>query len=246
MRDYFGIKLEFDHKQFENTIIDISSNNKGYCCFVDSTLLVMAHRDKSGRLKNILNGAITNSCDGSYYATMASILHRRNLRAYNGPAFFKKFIYYPDKQCFVGNTEDVFLSIKEKIESSGRDTSNLKYIQTPYLSIDKFDYKSLADEINQFGPRYIWVSLGAPKQEEFMFRILPFINKGMLIGVGAALNYFPDKIPAWSIRMNLIWLYRLFVEPKKQVVRCLKIINTSPRVFIEEYKFIRRNNKLSK
>lgn len=239
MLNCFGINLEFDHHKLEQTIIDISKESKGYCCFVDSTLLVMAHREKSNRLRNILNGSNTNSCDGSYYAIMASILHRKKLRAYNGPAFFNKFVYYADKQCIVGNTENIFLNIKEKVESCGKETSNLKYIPTPYSTIDEFDYQSLANEINKFEPRYIWVSLGAPKQEEFMYRILPLINRGMLIGVGAALNYFPDKIPDWSIRMNLIWLYRLFVEPKKQIDRCYKIISTSPGIFIDEYKKIR-------
>ena len=243
MHQYFGINIEFNHNKFENTVNEISSVGKGYSCFVDSTLLVLSHREKGDRLRYILNGACANSCDGSHVALMASILHKEKLKAYNGPEFFNKFIYYPDKQCIIGNTEDVFLRIKRKIELTGMDSSNLKYIPTPYLSIDEFDYESLANEINQFGPRYIWVSLGAPKQEEFMSRIIPFIDKGVLIGVGAALNYFSGEIkniPKWATKMNLIWFFRIMTEPKKQLYRSLMIFASTPGIFLKEYKRIIR------
>jgi N-acetylglucosaminyldiphosphoundecaprenol N-acetyl-beta-D-mannosaminyltransferase len=238
MRKYFDILLEFNHLKLEEKIQTTSINNKGYCCFVDHTLLVRSFKERDNKLKNILNNALVNSCDGSYIAMMVNKIYRKQFIAYTGPDFFNKFIFKPDKQCIVGNTKEVFDKIKMKLESFGIDSSNLSYIPLPFLSVDKFDYKAIANEINLVDPRFIWVSLGAPKQEEFMFRILPNINKGVLLGVGAALNYFSGEvkdIPNWAKKSHLIWLYRVFTEPKKQIPRCINTFVNYPLIFITEY-----------
>jgi N-acetylglucosaminyldiphosphoundecaprenol N-acetyl-beta-D-mannosaminyltransferase len=81
--------------------------------------------------------------------------------------------------------------------------------------------------------------LGAPKQEEFMYRITPKIDKGVLLGVGAALNYFSGAvkdIPKWAIKFHLIWLYRVFTEPKKQLPRCINTFTYYPLLFLKELK----------
>lgn len=237
MQKYFDVFLEFDHRKSEETIIKTSITGKGYCCFVDHTLLVTAYREKNGKLKNILNNALVNFCDGSYIAIMASKIYNTDLKAYNGPELFNKFIYHSGKQCIVGNTQEVFHKIRLKLNASGIDTSDLFYIPVPYVNVDQFDYPSIANKINTIEPRYIWLSLGAPKQEEFMYKILPHISKGVMLGIGAALNYFSGEIrdiPEWAKKMHLIWLYRVFTEPKKQIPRCLNTFKTYPLLYFKE------------
>jgi len=241
MKKYFNIPFEFDHQKLEQTIISSSINSKGYCCFVDSNMLVESFIDKREIIHNVLNGSIVNSCDGSYIALLASIVHKRKLRAYNGPEFFEKLIYSDAKQCIIGNTKTVFEKVKAKVESvNGK--SDLIYISLPFLSVENFNYKEIANEINKQMPRYIWVSLGAPKQEIFMHKLLPLIDKGVMLGVGAALNYFSGEIkdiPEWATKNKLIWLFRVFTEPKKQIQRVFKIVKYYPAIFLEERRSIR-------
>lgn len=240
MEKYFKIPFEFNHQKLEQTIIESSINSKGYCCFVDSNMLVESFKDEKNIILNVLNGALANSCDGSYLALMASVMHKKKLRAYNGPEFFEKFIYANEKQCIIGNTNVVFEKVKTKVEKAN-GKSDLKYIPLPFLKVEEFDYEKIAEEINKYIPRYIWVSLGAPKQEIFMYKLLPLINSGVMLGVGAALNYFSGEIkdiPGWATRYRLIWLFRVFTEPKKQIQRVLKILKFYPRILIEESKSI--------
>lgn len=247
MQKYFNIFLEFNHKKLEDKIVITSMEGKGYCCFVDHTLLVTSFREKDSKITMILNNALVNSCDGSYIAFMANKLYKSKFKAYNGPELFNKFIHYPDKHCIVGNTVEVFNKIKLKLEDSGFGSSNIHFIPLPFLSIDQFDYSAISDEIKKTDARFIWVSLGAPKQEEFMYRILPFIDKGVLLGVGAALNYFSGvvkDIPSWAKKTHLIWLYRVFTEPKKQIPRCLNTFLTYPLIFWEERRKVKNQTKI--
>ena len=242
MEKYFKIPFEFDHQKLEQTIIERSVNSKGYCCFVDSNMLVESFLDEKCQIINVLNESLVNSCDGSYLALMASIVHKKKLRAYNGPEFFEKFVYVNEKQCIIGNTDIVFEKIKTKVEIvNGK--SDLRFIPLPFLKVEEFDYAKIADEINKYKPRYMWVSLGAPKQEIFMYKLLPLINTGVMLGVGAALNYFSGEIkdiPGWATKYRLIWLFRIFTEPKKQTQRVYKILKFYPRILIEERKSIRK------
>jgi N-acetylglucosaminyldiphosphoundecaprenol N-acetyl-beta-D-mannosaminyltransferase len=241
VKKYFNINFQFNHQELERTIEGTSLNDKGYCCFIDATSLV--HSFKNEKFRNILNASLVNSCDGSYIALLASKIHGVYLKEYIGPDFFKKFIYKSYPQFVIGNTSAVFNKIRAKLELNGNDTSNLFFIPLPYKGVNEFDYKEIATQINQIHPRFIWVSLGAPKQEEFMCKLLPHIEKGVMIGVGAALNYFTGEvkdIPNWARKTHLIWLYRIFTEPKKQIKRCVDIISVLPVMYVQEKREVKK------
>jgi N-acetylglucosaminyldiphosphoundecaprenol N-acetyl-beta-D-mannosaminyltransferase len=233
MEKYFKIQFEFDHNKLEKTIIDNSLTNKGFCCFVDSNVLVESHMANNNGILEVLNSSLVNSCDGSYIAILASLVYKKKFKPYNGPEFFDKFIYFNEKHCIIGNTDVVFEKIKSKVESVN-SSSDLYYIPLPFETVDNFDYESIAEKLNSIKPRYIWVSLGAPKQEFFMYKLLPHLETGVMLGVGAALNYFSGEItdiPKWATKLNLIWLFRILTEPKKQIKRVLKILKYYPRIY---------------
>ncbi|MDX9747911.1 MAG: WecB/TagA/CpsF family glycosyltransferase [Paludibacter sp.] len=241
MKKYFEIPFEFNRDKLEKMIEEQSLASKGYCCFVDSYVLVSALRKENG-LMDVLNQSTVNACDGSYIALFASRLYHEKLSAYNGPEFFAKYIYHPDRHCIIGNTEDVYSKIKARMNKEGFNCDNVLYISVPFQRVEYFDYEMMASEINAFAPRYIWVSLGAPKQELFMSRMLPHLNKGMMLGVGAALNFFSGEIatiPAWAKKTKLIWMYRIFTEPGKQFRRSFFIL----RHYVEIYRAERRRLK---
>lgn len=234
METYFNIPFEFNHANLERTIVETSNTNKGYCCFIDSNTLVEAHRKRTTTLLDVLNRATVNSCDGSYIAMLVSILHGKNYKAYSGPNFFSRFIYEPARHCIIGNTPQVFQKVKNKVDER-LGNSDIHYIPLPFQDVNDFDYATIAKHINDLNPKYIWVSLGAPKQELFMSNLLPFIDRGMMLGVGAALNYFSGQIrdiPKWASRFHLIWFYRILSEPRKQLGRVFKIVLNYPKIFI--------------
>jgi N-acetylglucosaminyldiphosphoundecaprenol N-acetyl-beta-D-mannosaminyltransferase len=233
MEKYFNVQLEFDHSKLEQTIIENSENNKGYCCFIDSNLLVESHLSNKNGILEVLNNSLVNSCDGSYLAMLATLVYKKKLKPFNGPKFFDKYIYFNETHCIIGNTKEVFEKIKSKV-SIVNGNLKLHFIPLPFLEVDQFDYLAIAKKINIIKPRYIWVSLGAPKQEFFMYKLLPHLESGVMLGVGAALNYFSGEIkdiPRWAIKFHLIWFFRILTEPKKQMKRVLKIIKYYPKIY---------------
>ena len=244
MKKYFNINLQFNHYELEKTIIETSLNSKGYCCFVDTTLLV--HTYNNDDFRSIVNKSLLNSCDGSYIPMLAGTIHNEQLKEHIGPDFFKKFIYISYTQLIIGNTVEVFHKIKAKLELNRSDSSNLFFIPLPFKEADEFDYIKISSQVNSIKPRLIWVSLGAPKQEVFMSNLLPYIDKGVMLGVGAALNYFSGEIndiPAWTKQLKVIWIYRIFTEPKKQFKRLKSIVVTFPIILRDE---LRKVSKFSK
>ena len=87
----------------------------------------------------------------------------------------------------------------------------------------------MVDAINQKAPDVLFVCLGSPKQERFIQAHLQEISASLMIGLGGSLDAFAGTVkraPAWMIRLNLEWLYRLIKEPKrfKRMLRLPKFL----------------------
>lgn len=72
-------------------------------------------------------------------------------------------------------------------------------------------------KINESNPDFIWVGLGAPKQELFMMHASGKVN-GLMLGVGAAFDFLAGtqkRAPKWMQMIGLEWLFRLVSDPKR-------------------------------
>ena len=80
------------------------------------------------------------------------------------------------------------------------------------------DEASVIEKINASGADALFVCLGAPKQERFMVQHRQELHVHLMAGLGGSLDAFAGTVqraPAWMIRLNLEWLYRLIREPKR-------------------------------
>ena len=81
------------------------------------------------------------------------------------------------------------------------------------------DENAVIEKINQSGAEALFVCLGAPKQEYFMFRHRDELHTVRLMaGLGGSLDGFAGpakRAPESMIRANLEWFYRLCKEPKR-------------------------------
>jgi len=238
MQQYFNVNLDFNHERLHSTITEIILNKgKGYICVVDAHVLEIAQNDFQYR--EVLNSSTINTCDGSSIAMLAGFIHKQKFRALNGPDLFADYIEKEYKQLLLGSTEEISNKIKKVLESKNIKSSHLHVMPLPFLSVDDFDYLSVAQNINELNPDIIWVSLGAPKQERFMNRLLPQINRGVMFGIGAAFNFYIGDLGLPKIRigaLKFIWLNRLLNEPKKMYKRLTNYIIIIPKLYFEEKK----------
>lgn len=233
--DVFNIHIEFDSSVFCGTVENlIEEKEKAYVCVVDANVLSIAQQDLIYR--DIVKKANINTCDGSSISMMVNKIYGTNYHSFNGPELFEYYIERPYKHLLIGNTIAKVEQIKAKVKEKGFDL-DLTHLDMPFVTVDQFDYKGIAERINEIKPDIIWVSLGAPKQELFISNIFPYVNQGVLFGIGAAFNFYTGDLHNNKKEiggLRFIWLERIFKEPKKQLSRVCRFLFLMPKLFFEE------------
>lgn len=85
----------------------------------------------------------------------------------------------------------------------------------PFRPLTIEEDRDIVEQINKSNADFIWVGLGAPKQERWMAEHHNRV-RGFMVGVGAGFDYIAGNIrraPEWMQMSNLEWLYRLKQEP---------------------------------
>ena len=239
--EVFNIKIEFDSQVFRDTVENhIQEKKKAYVCVVDANVITIAQKDV--KYREIVKNATINTCDGSSIAMMVNNIYGTDYHAYSGPELFEYYIERPYKHVLVGNTAAKVEQIKEFVKQKGGEV-DLKHVDVPFVSVEEFDYPLIAKQINEQKPEFVWVSLGAPKQEIFISNIFPYIEQGVLFGIGAAFNFYTGDVHNNKKEiggLRFIWLERIFKEPKKQLKRVGGYLLTVPKMYWEEKKRVKK------
>ena len=233
--EVFNINIEFDSQVLRDTIErHIYEKKKAYVCVVDANVITIAQNDL--KYREIVKNATINTCDGSSISKMVNSIYGTNYHAYNGPELFEYYIEQPYKHLLVGNTIAKVQQIKDFVRQKGISV-DLQHVDAPFVPVDQFDYPAIAKQINDLKPDIVWVSLGAPKQEMFISNIFPYIEQGVLFGIGAAFNFYTGDLHNNKNEiggLRFIWLERILKEPKKQLKRVGGYLLALPKMYWEE------------
>lgn len=88
----------------------------------------------------------------------------------------------------------------------------------PFRSATPAEEETFVQTLNASGAQMVWVGLGSPKQDLWMQRFRPRLTAPLLIGVGAAFDFFTGgqkQAPRWMQRSGLEWAFRLAHEPRR-------------------------------
>jgi N-acetylglucosaminyldiphosphoundecaprenol N-acetyl-beta-D-mannosaminyltransferase len=88
----------------------------------------------------------------------------------------------------------------------------------PFRRLSFQENEIACSEIRAARPDFIWVGLGTPKQEVWMFEHRGQCGGAVMLGIGAAFDFHANLIrraPSWMQRAGLEWAYRLLREPKR-------------------------------
>lgn len=112
------------------------------------------------------------------------------------------------------------LGAKEEVVSDLVKQEAKKYPNAVYNYHNGYDGDKdlIFDEIKKLQPDLVIVGLGVPAQELLISRHLDGFEKGIFIGVGGSLDVLSghkQRAPAFFIRTNTEWLYRLLREPSR-------------------------------
>ena len=141
---------------------------------------------------------------------------------------------------FMGTQQKVLDGLKATLTDINPAVADMRFVELPFCGVDDFDYAAIARMIEADGADIVWIALGAPKQEQFMARLKPYLSHGVMIAVGAAFKFFSGtdvrRAPAWMVKHHLEFVHRICCEPRKQMGRCAWIVRTLPGLLWGEYR----------
>lgn len=76
----------------------------------------------------------------------------------------------------------------------------------------------LVDALNAQNADVLWVALGTPKQDLWMYHHAPLLSARVIIGVGAAFGFLAGtrpQAPRWLRPLGLEWAFRAATEPRR-------------------------------
>lgn len=244
MEKYFGIRYEFDKKQVWKQIDrQIASGKSGYVCVADG--VVVDHVQRNPDYRKTVNGSMFAICDSGWIPLYLRWIYGIRRSQYCGPMIFKDLVEQgKHRMIFLGTNQRTLDGLRSELSKLNPSVNGMTFHALPFLSVDDFDYPSIARMIDEDQSDVIWIALGAPKQDYFMMRLKPYLKRGVMIGVGAAFNFYSGcgerRAPSWITRMHLEFVYRIFQSPKKQLSRCWGILNTLPGMVWREYNLMSR------
>lgn len=196
-----------------------------YICVSNVHTTVTASEDES--YKNIQNKAVISLPDGGPLSKFSREQGYEGAARVTGPDLMQRILTDSAengwRHFFYGSTEETLEKLGKVIEERYPGAFVCGMISPPFRPLSAQEDAEYVRQINEAKPDFIWVGLGAPKQEVWMAAHEGKVN-GLMIGVGAAFDYESGNIkraPKWMQDRNLEWLYRLLQDPKRLFTRYL-------------------------
>jgi len=119
---------------------------------------------------------------------------------------------------FLGGSSEVAAQAAQNMESLYPGLKICGFYSPPYNALLEMDHDEIAQRIRAAQPDLLFVSLGCPKAEKWMFMHYRSLGVPVAIGVGGTIDFLADRLkraPLWMRRVGLEWLFRLVQEPRR-------------------------------
>ena len=187
-----------------------------YICVSNVHTTVTSSEDEA--YKAIQNGGIMAIPDGGPLSTVGRKRGAKDMARTTGPSYMGEVLKIGGyRHFFYGSTEETLEKLSTNLAKDYPQSTVTGMYSPPFRELTEEEDNEIIEIINNTNPDFVWIGLGAPKQEKWMAAHQGKIN-GLMVGVGAAFDYFAGNIkraPQWMQKTNLEWLYRLMQDPKR-------------------------------
>lgn len=188
----------------------------GYVCFSNVHTVVTARRDD--RLRDATNNSFISAADGKPLSIVGRLKGISKASHVPGPDFMQYLLEHASgsRHYFYGSTPETLHALQDKVHTAFPDAIITGAWSPPFSTKQGAADEETINRIRSANPDYIWVGLGAPKQEYWMAANHERLAPAILLGVGAAFDFVAGnkkRAPDWMQKCGLEWLYRLLDEP---------------------------------
>ena len=229
--DILGVKV--DVLTFQKALLRfdewIHSRARQFVCVADAHVVMQAQWNDDFR--KILNEAGMITPDGMPLVYLLRSAKRGPVERVYGPdlllrtcehSIFRQYRHY-----FLGAAPGVAQRLAEQLRERFPGLVVSGVCSPPFRPTTEAEDLAMAAAINRTLPDFVWVGLGTPKQERWMYRFRKLLNAPILISVGSAFDYFSyekRQAPRVLQRIGLEWLFRLAYEPRRLWPRYSRVI----------------------
>ena len=196
-----------------------------YVCVANVHTTVTAYEDPE--YCRIQNGGIMAIPDGGPLSSVGRKRGYAQMQRTTGPSLmgeiFKISAEKGFRHYFYGSTEETLEKLRNVLDETYPGIQIAGMYSPPFRPMIDDEDREIVERINETKPDFVWVGLGAPKQEKWMADHQGRIH-GLMLGVGAGFDYHAgniDRAPEWMQKSNLEWVYRLMQDPKRLFKRYL-------------------------
>jgi N-acetylglucosaminyldiphosphoundecaprenol N-acetyl-beta-D-mannosaminyltransferase len=149
-----------------------------------------------------------------------------------GPDLFQDFIAATEsrgyRHFFYGGHPEVTEGMVNTIRRRFPEVGIAGYYSPPFRALTAQEDSDVVTMINESRADVLWVGLGCPKQEIWMYEHRKRLDVPVMVGVGQAFNIVAGSLkqaPLWMREHGLEWMFRLLLEPQRLWKRYL-VYNT--------------------
>ena len=209
---------------------NIKNLSGDYICVSNVHTVVTASEDEN--YMRVQNGGILAVPDGGPLASVGRKRGFSDMQRTTGQDFMEEILKISAEKgfshYFYGSTEETLKKMRDNLEKNYQGIEIKGMYSPPFRTLTEEESDNITQMINEANADFVWVGLGAPKQEIWMAEHQGKIN-GLMVGIGAAFDYQAgniDRAPKWMQKCNLEWAYRLMQDPKRLFKR---YFHTNPK-----------------
>ena len=197
-------------------IVEFLSEDKLHTVYTPNSEIIMeAYRDKA--FSKVLNEADLLTADGIGVVYASKYLKkplRERAAGYDIARLLLQKLNYTDHKLFLfggkpGVAELAMGNIK-------KDYPQLNIVGTRNGYFGEEDEDEIIAQINESGADILFVCLGAPRQEKWIYEHKDKLKVKVAMGVGGSIDVFAGTVqraPEFFCKTGLEWFYRLMKEP---------------------------------
>lgn len=223
------LKTNINVTNMKDTIAYITDNLErlrgDYICVSNVHTTVMAFRDKEYRM--VQNSAAMALPDGQPLSIVSRGRGYTEAQRVPGPDLMPIILDLSQEKgyshFFYGSSPETLDQLKKVMLAKYPKLRIAGMYAPPYRELTREEDDDAIRMINESGADFIWVALGAPKQEKWMYEHRGKVN-GLMLGVGAAFDFIAGtakRAPMWMQKMCLEWVFRIIQNPKRMIPRYL-------------------------
>jgi N-acetylglucosaminyldiphosphoundecaprenol N-acetyl-beta-D-mannosaminyltransferase len=177
---------------------------------------------KRAEFKRILESAALSVPDGKWTARAAAARLALEPQQVRGADLMLAFCALAKERgyssYFLGDTDEVLQRLSARLRSQFPGLCIAGAYSPPFRPLSAEENDTIIEQINAAKPHVLWVCLGLPKQETWIFAHRRELRVPIVIAAGAAAKFVSGSVataPAWIREHGFEWLWRLAREPRR-------------------------------